>query len=41
VRNVSDRRITGVRYFTAILHASSAIAKQSLGEAAASTGIGD
>src|SRR5439155_5116765 len=40
-RNVSESRITGVRYRTAIRAASSAIAKQSAGEEAATIGIGD
>src|ERR671930_2358084 len=40
-RDVSDRRITGVRYFTAIRAASSAASKQLPGVELATMGIGD
>jgi hypothetical protein len=40
-RNVSVRRITGVRYFTAIRHASKAASKQFDGVNAATMGRGD
>ena len=39
-RNVSESTMTGVRYRTAMRAASSAIAKQSAGEAGATIGIG-
>ena len=40
-RNVSDSRITGVRYVTAIRAASIAASKQSAGVEAARIGSGD
>ena len=40
-REPSESRITGVRYFTAILAASIATSKQSAGLAAATIGMGD
>ena len=40
-RNVSDSRITGVRYVTAMRAASIAVSKQSAGDEAARIGSGD